>query len=479
MRRLGLLTLVAALLLATPAAAQLPAITIPGPLDGPLPRYEGAPAAANPLRGPWRPANPALAPDGRSGSGLVPGNGAASPFRGPLGHGTTRASGLQFGTCSSMAFDAKDRLLAVCNGPLGPTLRLIDPATLRTISMLMLPLRPSADRTDLGGGTHFIVRGDGTLLVPTHGGTLLTVAVDAGALRQTGSLNLRGHLASGERPFAVAAGYDGHDWVVGSQGTVIALPRDGGEARALGLHEPVAEDIATDTTGTYVVTRDALYRMTLGTDDAPRVVWRHTLESALSDTRSGRIHAGSGTPPAIVAGGFVAVADARNPPHVTVLRIAGRQSRRLACSVPVFAGRPGSVEAHLVVAGRSVVATNAYGYQSFLTTEGGRTTTGGIARVVVGKRGCRTAWTSDQISPSAQPVVSRATGLLYTLVKPKGFPDAWNLAALDWRTGERHFAALAGEGLGHNSEGGAVVLGPDGTAYAGTFGGVVRFRDGG
>jgi hypothetical protein len=74
--------------------------------------------------------------------------------------------------------------------------------------------------------------------------------------------------------------------------------------------------------------------------------------------------------------------------------------------------------------------------------------------------------------------VSRATGVLYTLVKPAGFPDAWNLAAIDWRTGKTRFAALAGEGLGHNSEGGAVVLGPDGSAYAGSFAGVTRFHDG-
>jgi hypothetical protein len=97
---------------------------------------------------------------------------------------------------------------------------------------------------------------------------------------------------------------------------------------------------------------------------------------------------------------------------------------------------------------------------------------------VVGHHGCRVAWTSDQVSPSAQAVVSRQTGLLYTLVKPAGAPDAWNLEALDWRTGAVRFAALAGEGLGYNSEGGAVALGPDGSAYAGTFGGVVRFRDG-
>ncbi|HEX6388693.1 MAG TPA: hypothetical protein VFZ89_04590 [Solirubrobacteraceae bacterium] len=440
--------------LATAAAAA--AIPIPGPLDGPLPRFTGAPATPAPLsRVTLNPSNPALAPDGRSGSGLAAGNGAASPLPGPLGHGTSRTSGLQFGTCASLAFDARGRLLGVCNGPLGPALRLMDPRTLGTIATLTLPPRLSGDRSDLAGGTHFLVRAVGTLLVPTNARTLVTVD---DALRQTRSIDLGGVLAPGERPYAVAAGYDRRDWAVGDAGTVVALPRAGGPPRALALREPVSEDLATDRTGTYVVTRAALYRLRAAADGTPRVVWRRPVARA-------------GTPPAIVARRYVAVADASNPPRVVVTTLAGRE----VCSVPVFG--PGRVTAHLVVAGKSIVVSNAHGYESVLTTEGGNTSTGGIARVVVGKHGCRTAWTSKEISPSAQAVVSRATGLLYTLVKPRGFPDAWNLAALDWRTGVTRFAALAGEGLGHNSEGGAVVLGPDGAAYAGTFGGVVRFRD--
>jgi hypothetical protein len=323
-----------------------------------------------------------------------------------------------------------------------------------------------------------VVRADGSLLLPTNQGKLITVAVDPGALRQTGAIDLTGLLASGERPFAVAAGFDGRDWVAGNQGTVVTVPRGEGAPRALALKEPIAEDVATDPTGAYVVTRDALYRLRARADGTPRIVWRQPIPSAAADSHAGRIHPGPGTPPAIVAGGFVAVADGLNPPRVTVVRIAGRDSRRLACAVPVFAGGKGSVEAHLVVAGRSIVVMNAYGYDNPSSTEAGATTTGGLSRVIVGKRGCRVAWTSDQISPSAQAVVSRVTGLLYTLVKPAGAPDAWNLAALDWRTGAFRFAALAGEGLGYNSEGGAVVLGPDGSAYAGTFGGVVRFHDG-
>jgi hypothetical protein len=469
-----------ALLLAAPASAQQPAIPIPGPLDGPLPRFLGAAAAPQPLAHvSYNPQNAALAPDGRSGSGLAAGNGAASPFPGPLGHATTSASALQFGTCASLALDKDARVVAVCSGPLGPSLRLLDPKSLDTIATLMLPPRQSADRTDLAGGTHFIVRADGSLMVPTNGSTLITVAVDPTGLRQTGSLSLSGLLVSGERPFAVAAGFEGRDWVVGNQGTVVTLPRGRGAAHTLALHEPVAEDLATDPTGAYVVTRDALYRLQADGEGQPRVVWRQALPLGSADMNSGRIHPGPGTPPAIVARRYVAVADSLNPARVTVVRISGSDARRLYCAVPVFTPGQGSVEAHLVVAGRSIVVVNAYGYANPASTEAGRTTTGGIARVVVGRHGCRTAWTSDQISPSAQPVVSRQTGLLYTLVKPPGAPDAWNLAALDWRTGAFRFAALAGEGLGYNSEGGPVILGPDGTAYAGSFGGIVRFRDGG
>lgn len=469
--------LAASLAAAAAAAAQQPAVPIPGPLDGPLPRYQGAPVDPQPLEGLLPPANPALAPDGRSGSGLSAGNGAASQLPGPLGRSTAGTSALQFGTCASLAFDVDERLLAVCNGAAGPTLRLIDPQTLATIATLALPPRRSPDRTDLAGGTHFVVRADGSLLVPTNDGTLITVAVEPRALRQTATIGLGWLLRQGERPFAVAAGYDGNDWVAGNQGTVVTVPRDGGPPRAVSLGEPVAEDLATHPTGAYVVTTAALYRLRAGGDGAPEVVWRQPIAALPPAADSGRIHPGSGTPPVVVADEFVAVADAADPPRVTVVRIEGESWERLACAIPVFRAGAGGVEAHLVAAGRSVVAMNSHGYANLMTTEGGGTATGGVARVDIGEYGCNVAWTSAAISPSAQSVVSRATGLLYTLVKPPGFPDAWNLAALDWRTGETRFQALAGEGLGYNSEGGAVVLGPDGSAYAGTFGGVVRFSD--
>jgi hypothetical protein len=471
------LTIAAALALAVPALAQ-EATPIPGPLDGPLPRFEGAPVSARPLAGPFLAPNPALAPDGRSGSGLAAGNGAASPLPGPLGRLPERSSAFQQGGCSSLALDAADRVLAVCSGPAGPSLRLLDPVTLGTLSTLTLPPRRSQDQADPAGGTHLIVRADGTLLVPTNNATLLTVAVQGDALVQTGERSLTGLLASGERPVAVAAGFDGRDWVAGDKGTIVTLPRGDGSPAKLELGELVSEDVATDRSGTYVVTQKALYRLRAGADGKPVIVWREAVAPGTTDAKSGRLHPGSGTPPAIVPGGYVAVADGLDPPRLLVLRRGGGAARRLFCAVPLFRKQGhGSVEAQLVVAGRRIVAANAYGFENLTTTEGGKTTTGGIAQVAVGKRECRIVWSSREVAPSAQAAVSRATGLLYTVDKPAGFPDRWNLAALDWRTGKLRFRVLAGEGLGFNSSGGAVLLGPDGAAYAASFGGLSRFKD--
>jgi hypothetical protein len=78
------------------------------------------------------------------------------------------------------------------------------------------------------------------------------------------------------------------------------------------------------------------------------------------------------------------------------------------------------------------------------------------------------------------PKLSLETGLVYTYVKPPGASTApWYLTGLDFRTGQVRFAALAGRGLGFNNNYAPVTLGPDGTAYVGVMGGLVRMSDGG
>ena len=76
------------------------------------------------------------------------------------------------------------------------------------------------------------------------------------------------------------------------------------------------------------------------------------------------------------------------------------------------------------------------------------------------------------------PKLSLANGIVYTYTKPGGDDrDPWYLTALDFRTGTTLFKFKAGQGLGFNNHYAPVTIGPDGTAYVGTLGGLVAMRD--
>jgi hypothetical protein len=130
--------------------------------------------------------------------------------------------------------------------------------------------------------------------------------------------------------------------------------------------------------------------------------------------------------------------------------------------------------------GNSIITENNYGYAGPTSTMDGATTTAGLTRVDFGPSGCRTVWESDEIAPSVVPKVSLANGLIYTYTKPQNDDgvDAWYLTAIDFHTGRTIFKKLAGTGLGYNNNYAPATIGPDGSAYVGTLGGLVRLSDG-
>src|SRR3954454_6050863 len=77
------------------------------------------------------------------------------------------------------------------------------------------------------------------------------------------------------------------------------------------------------------------------------------------------------------------------------------------------------------------------------------------------------------------PKLSARNGLGYTSTKEPqpSNADAWYLTAIDFASGTTVYKRLGGEGLGFNNNYAPVTLGPDGTAYVGTLGGLVALRD--
>ena len=156
----------------------------------------------------------------------------------------------------------------------------------------------------------------------------------------------------------------------------------------------------------------------------------------------------------------------------------------MVCKVPVFDQGESATENSLMTAGRSLIVENNYGYQNPFGPQGGAQTVPGFARVDVNRKGtgCKRKWTNrDAAAPSVVPKLSTETGLIYTYTRPEdpSGSESYYWTALDWRSGETVWRQYAGTGLPYNNNYAGIALGPNGTAYLATTGGMVTLRDGG
>ena len=154
----------------------------------------------------------------------------------------------------------------------------------------------------------------------------------------------------------------------------------------------------------------------------------------------------------------------------------------LVCQAAVFGKDESASDNSLVAVGdTSVVVENNYGYTAPWTTMAGRATPGGLARVDADPDTgeCSVGWRSDEVAPTSVAKVSLATGLVYAYTTRTSWwgVSAWYLTAIDARTGETAFSVRTGTGTLFNNHYSAVTLGPDGSAYVPTLGGMVRVRD--
>ncbi len=424
------------------------------------------------------PQHPGLAPNGRSS--MHDDGWATDSYEGlgPLGQDpevTTAWYGLE--ECATLAFDDIGRLVALCGNRKGPVMHVLDPQTLHPLETFDLPDRePSDERpwADLCGGAYLYLDDQDRAVVATTDRRVLTL--DTAGLEQVDEVDLSDRVPDDDCLVALLPDWQGHTWYVTQDGRVGTT--DG--AAPLELGATIANSIAADETGVYLVTTEAFHKVALDPAGAPSVVWE-TAYDAGEEKKPGQLSAGSGTTPTVLPSGLVAITDNAEPQmHV---QFYDGDDGHLVCEAAVFGKGESATDNSLVAVGdASVVVENNYGYSAPWSTVLGRAPAGGLARVdadpATGE--CTVAWRSAEVAPTSVAKVSLATGLVYAYTTRSSLwgVSAWYLTAIDARTGATAWSVRTGTGSLFNNHYSAVTLGPDGSAYVATLGGMVRVQDG-
>jgi hypothetical protein len=405
---------------------------------------------------------------------------------GPLGEGMSVASTFHGAECASVTFDRKGRIITICVGVEGPRLVMMDPVTLETLAFHPLPPRSgggtgSSIFTDFSGGGYFFLDHEDRAVIPTNNRQIWIVGFNESMFELERTYDLSMAVPFGDNLVSVLPDWSGNYWFITSRGLVGTVQRDSGQVSATQLEgEIIANSFAVDDSGgVYIVSDHALYRFDAGEQGAPQVTWRVEYDRG-TRLKPGQASQGSGTTPTVIGERYVAITDNADPRmNVLVYERNGGSAGALVCKQPLFAPEAGNTDQSLIAVGNSIVTENNYGYGGPTSTMDGATTTPGLTRIDFGRNGCRTVWESDEIAPSVVPKVSLANGLIYTYTKPPNDEgvDAWYLTAIDFRTGDTVFKKLAGTGLGFNNNYAPITLGPDGSAYVGALGGLVRLSD--
>ncbi|QCC76240.1 hypothetical protein [Nocardioides daphniae] len=382
-----------------------------------------------------------------------------------------------------MQFASNGRLVAICHDRRGPLLHVLDPESMRPLATKRLPAASQTDdavRADACSGARFYLdNGDRAVLATTDGRIQAIGTADADGepdLTVDQTWNLVKLIGEDDCLVRAMADWSGRIWWVSYQGRVGMLDTVAGGAKVLDLEEQITQPFSVDESGVFVTTDRALYRLVVDDRGAAKVSWRTTYDRGV-EVKSGQIAQGSGSGPALVDDNLVAIADNAEPRMQVAFH--DRSTGAEVCKSAVFDGGESATETSLVSVGSGVVVTNDHGRRSVASTLLGFTPTGGMARVDHADGACRVVWTNPVAAVSTRPVVSWATGLVYTMAKrPSAWGvSAWYLTALDVRDGKRAFAVRTGTGVLHTPRLSFVALGKDGAAYVGHRSGLVRVRD--
>ncbi|MEZ0577585.1 hypothetical protein [Nocardioides sp. MH1] len=404
--------------------------------------------------------------------------------------------------CSSLSFLPDGTALTVCIGVGDPQVRALDPDTLAEIATYRLPRRDRGllpDTSNFSGG-YFYLDDRGRLVVSTAENHVLWLRLVGDRFVVDREVDLSGTIGT-QRIQSVLPDWSDRIWFVTQEGTVgyVGLRGEIRTRRLLG--EVIANSFAIDESGgVFVVSDRALYRFDV-VGDQPRATWRKTYDRG-TRVKPSQVSQGSGTTPTLIgraslpSGGWIAITDNADPQMNVLVFKRGKAGPGAdpVCEQPVFPAGEGADENSLISVPGGLIAENNYGYELEKLALRQPTTTPGIVKVAVDYNGggCHVAWSNTTARvPSSVSKASMGSGLVYAYTHPAAgelayrlplplsalAPDAWYLTAFSLRSGRQVWSRYVGSGLLYDNHYAAVSLGPDGAAYVGTVGGVVRVAD--
>ena len=485
--------------------SQGPLVSKPATLEGSgINAYYGAPAQV-PTAGTYPaldiPQHPHLDPK-RNGVHENTYNSDVTDNRGAVGRNpsvVSRRMSPFLSICPGVLFDEEGRIMVSCLSPTWVKLVLLDPDTLEILAEEKLPRKPvrPGGKNNASGGAYIHKDAQGRIIVAPSDNTIRRYKV-----RETNSTFSWELVDSLDlNPLLKAAGvdvsqrlditdavpdYQGRLWFTSAFG-LISYVDDSTSPVSVHIHDLGADlqnQIAIDPSGIYVVTVEALHKLSVAPDGTIRTVWRQSYDVSAGQT--GLVSTGSGTTPTLLGTQDDIITISDNSAEHLHLNLYHREDGRLICSYPVFKAGKGGAENSPTGYGDEIVLPNNYGFPGYFggdpfAVEPGlvkisfRRDTAGAPIV----ESCYTIWEHYDYKATPVPFFSTATGLIYSysLHKGQNGEEAWYLNLMDWETGKSVNRTWVGNGPDFDNITAQIAITDDGGAVITTRKGLVLVRD--
>ena len=337
------------------------------------------------------------------------------------------------------------------------------------------------------GGGYFFLDNKDRIWSATKTSHLFVLAErnDGHSLVKVADYDLSKVLKPSERISSALPDFSGRIWFVSKKDGVIGVldPRTG-KIKKITLGEEVENSFAVDRDGVYIASDKRMYRFDAGKDLKPRVTWKVNYQNS-GIHKPSQIDAGTGTTPTIMPNGMREHHRQRRPDERRRL-----PHRNQAGQGPEAHGVRGARLRQGRERDREFAHRRPAARCSWRTTTATRTRSGPTPgprpprvrprrrqqrrqrlqaaldehdrrRAVGGRQGL------DQDRPALHLHRTDRSQRLTAVV----------LGGHRRRTGKEAWRKLAGTGFAFNNNYAGLSLGPDGTAYVGTFGGLQALRD--